>query len=589
MMQTPVLSTRPQPARLQDDILCELFHILAEDDAPARAFGRPGERYHRPVSLGWLRVTHVCRHWRKTGLDMSKLWADIICVFPRGAATIAERTKTQLLNLDLDASVQADDAWDLIRSHEWLPRAHTFEYQPYLDRYTPSRHDWPEVLLQYRTLPQLQNLSLALREFSYSTLEPKPVLVAPNLRRLTLGYPLAVAAPALTHFLSTGPLWPYRLYLDLFRRHPSLEEITINGVYGDDPRMEEIMSAASQTSLQLMVGELDALSTVRLSHLRSLRILWPGPEAINLLHHLDLPLDCSFVTEHVREQSYLAPLLLAVKATFRSRHATLTLTDTTINYVKTIQISMTKDQPYLDTASDLEDFDDGVLMCASLANSDIPDVLSIVPDPSSLSTLAFHHDCHRCKSVECLGTFGGDVDPYELGLSLKDYTNVNTLHLVDQGGYTGVFAFLTVEVSPGNLVLPALRTLVIELDYVSSTIWWSCLREILLRRTAVGGRIERLVVRGEFACHAYVLKEDKEEYARITSCVEGNPDDMNAAWLKQCEVTLLPEKELVVEVVDERDLDACDCATAISEGRFPGYGDWEEEDDTDTTFTSDSE
>ena len=52
---------------LPPEILARVFHLIVLEEPPISG-GR---------SLGWIRVTHVCRHWRQVALDDSSLWARI--------------------------------------------------------------------------------------------------------------------------------------------------------------------------------------------------------------------------------------------------------------------------------------------------------------------------------------------------------------------------------------------------------------------------------------------------------------------------------------------------------------------------------
>ncbi|ETW81375.1 hypothetical protein HETIRDRAFT_417520 [Heterobasidion irregulare TC 32-1] len=60
--------------RLPNELLGHVFSLLADDDPPYKetSASRP-----RPFSIGWIKVTHVCRHWREVALDYSQLWAHI--------------------------------------------------------------------------------------------------------------------------------------------------------------------------------------------------------------------------------------------------------------------------------------------------------------------------------------------------------------------------------------------------------------------------------------------------------------------------------------------------------------------------------
>ncbi|KZV59133.1 hypothetical protein PENSPDRAFT_660128 [Peniophora sp. CONT] len=91
---------------LKNDILLELFNLVAETDSPyALPWADPGPlRYH----LGWIRLTHVCRLWRTLLIDdMPSLWARVICHLPPHTHdTVLARAQNQPLSLtvSLDAT-----------------------------------------------------------------------------------------------------------------------------------------------------------------------------------------------------------------------------------------------------------------------------------------------------------------------------------------------------------------------------------------------------------------------------------------------------------------------------------------------------
>ncbi|KAH8985466.1 hypothetical protein EDB86DRAFT_2336845 [Lactarius hatsudake] len=61
-----------------------------------------GEQPKRSEQLAWLRVAHVCRHWRKIALDLPHLWnhVDFTIVSSAGATEILSRAKTVPLYLE---------------------------------------------------------------------------------------------------------------------------------------------------------------------------------------------------------------------------------------------------------------------------------------------------------------------------------------------------------------------------------------------------------------------------------------------------------------------------------------------------------
>ena len=103
--------------RLSDDVLRELFDTVADIDPPRTSFHDDDDSDTEDGSLGWIRMTHVCRRWRRIGLDMSVLWARIICMFPAGVKTIAQRTKATPLTLHFRDDGAPDKVWVEIKRY----------------------------------------------------------------------------------------------------------------------------------------------------------------------------------------------------------------------------------------------------------------------------------------------------------------------------------------------------------------------------------------------------------------------------------------------------------------------------------------
>ena len=84
---------------LPPEILARVFHFLALGGGP---FG--GRR-----NLGWISVTHVCRHWRQVALDNSSLWANIWTT-PKNTQWISEmlaRSKNAPLDIVFNADAKS--------------------------------------------------------------------------------------------------------------------------------------------------------------------------------------------------------------------------------------------------------------------------------------------------------------------------------------------------------------------------------------------------------------------------------------------------------------------------------------------------
>jgi hypothetical protein len=84
---------------LPPEILARVFHFLILKELP---FTGSGKR----KKLGWIRVTHVCRHWRQVALDNSSLWAKIWAI-PKNPKWISEmlaRAKDAPLDVEFNAA-----------------------------------------------------------------------------------------------------------------------------------------------------------------------------------------------------------------------------------------------------------------------------------------------------------------------------------------------------------------------------------------------------------------------------------------------------------------------------------------------------
>jgi hypothetical protein len=80
---------------LPPEILARVFHLLVLEEPPLSG----GQ------SLGWIRVTHVCQHWRQVALDDSSLWAKIwgIPTNTKWISEILARAKNAPLDIEFNA------------------------------------------------------------------------------------------------------------------------------------------------------------------------------------------------------------------------------------------------------------------------------------------------------------------------------------------------------------------------------------------------------------------------------------------------------------------------------------------------------
>ncbi|VDC02073.1 unnamed protein product [Peniophora sp. CBMAI 1063] len=148
----PLSDTRLSPGTLQADVLEEIFARLAAIDPPKKQHGDPfsDSQFH----LGWIYVTHVCRHWRSVGTDLATLWAGIVCSLPNASAmgTVLQRSKGCTLNFAIEdvGALEAKIGFAL----DHLERAQNFS--------CTSSYVWDDCrALTQRSLPALRHLSLS--------------------------------------------------------------------------------------------------------------------------------------------------------------------------------------------------------------------------------------------------------------------------------------------------------------------------------------------------------------------------------------------------------------------------------------------
>ncbi len=94
---------------LPPEILAWVFHLLVHEEWPLT-----GSR-----NLGWIKVTHVCRHWRQVALDNSSLWARIwdFSVNTKWISEILARAKNAPLDIELDGVLSNPEALLMIPPH----------------------------------------------------------------------------------------------------------------------------------------------------------------------------------------------------------------------------------------------------------------------------------------------------------------------------------------------------------------------------------------------------------------------------------------------------------------------------------------
>ncbi|KZV62570.1 hypothetical protein PENSPDRAFT_758613 [Peniophora sp. CONT] len=555
--------------RLTDDIIYLVYNALAEVHVPRTAWKNVYLKTSGAGSLGWITMTHVCTRWRRIGLDMSTLWAGIVCLFPSALDAIVQRTKTT--PLVLDCSGRTYKMWPKILRFDLLTRARTVVYFQVLPNDQGGAiRDWSLNLIN-RHFSQLQNLTLHLKVFTdafHTQLEP---LFAPSLTNLSINVPLAITAPSLSSLVATGETWPLKLVLQFIKRYPALTELHITCIMDDQDRWMIDTPDELFDTVEEMNDRITSIPIVCLPHLLTLTLAYSGAQAAQLFQNLELPVATKLAADNVAKQPDLVAVLARAQLRCVSSNV-LTLSDMGDDEY-TIGILLTENDPFFGHPDHLAQ---GVVVTyrADEIINEIPFILESILSPSSVHTLALNHDCgfHCEESDWPCGGLLGIMDFGRLVRALKRFRNITTLSL--EGHEAAQNLSLLIGGISDELTLPALRELDLAMYRVSPRTWWNSLQAALRVRQDAGRQLSRLIVRGTGACHAVwpdAIETRPAVYSQVTrGLLDG--DTAAAAWLKHCEITLEMEKELVVNVVDERELDACDCLAGVRDGEIPWEG-----------------
>jgi hypothetical protein len=287
---------------LPPEILARIFHLLVLEEPPLSG-GR---------SLGWIRVTHVCRHWRQVALDDSSLWAKFWGI-PTNTKWIPEmlaRAKNAPLDIEFNASTRScSEALLMIPphlSHTGQLRFHCHSalhpdgVREIYSWDAPALEIFELTVIGYSpiTFPALGGNMLfnghspRLRTFSLSrVIIPWSLIPRGQLTQLKIAYPNEV-------FNSPGDLGQL---IDLLVNCPALEILALD------------------FCLPSQLTEFPHGRTIHLSHLSRLRLSGSASRIMNMLEMLKLPssttfhLDCipKITSIHNDEEGFLLAVIAA--------------------------------------------------------------------------------------------------------------------------------------------------------------------------------------------------------------------------------------------------------------------------------------
>ncbi|KIK48252.1 hypothetical protein CY34DRAFT_798348 [Suillus luteus UH-Slu-Lm8-n1] len=235
-----------------------------------------------PAVLSWLKVGHICRHWREVALGTPELWATPFLNSSRATEEMLMRSKMAPLNLRCGQRYRMDSVQKALMHIDRLQEVSL----PFLNGGITYR--WVMEFLNKLSscsAPRLQSLSLE-EEFAQTLRIAIPIsFVAPNLRSLQLKYcNLSWASSVLTGLtvLNIKKLSPECL--------PTLEELISALRRMPGLRFLELEDALPTLPPQTMsLSRAPPAMNVRLPHLKRLRLVAKILDVANVLAHIELP------------------------------------------------------------------------------------------------------------------------------------------------------------------------------------------------------------------------------------------------------------------------------------------------------------
>ncbi|KZV77403.1 hypothetical protein PENSPDRAFT_747128 [Peniophora sp. CONT] len=196
--------------RLPLEISQAIFHLVSQDDQPrppidihARGqFMRSLDRWDyrdrefepqflrgQGGSLGWIRLGHVCSHWRRALLAMPSIWAGALGALPSGFDTMLQRAKNLPLTIQIYSSHYRIGALSVYTrfldaaGSDLASRTQTIFWYDM----EGSTHQYLSNIFATNSFPLLETATLCIRlRQKVAKVKHTPLILAPRLRRLRL-------------------------------------------------------------------------------------------------------------------------------------------------------------------------------------------------------------------------------------------------------------------------------------------------------------------------------------------------------------------------------------------------------------------
>ncbi|KAF8498176.1 hypothetical protein F5888DRAFT_1906452 [Russula emetica] len=287
---------------LPPEILARVFHLLVLEELPFSGRG----------NLGWIRVTHVCRHWRQVGLDDSSLWARIggTLMNKKWISEMLARAKNAPLDIEFNG-VASSSRGALLWIHPHPSRTRQFRFHIRSMLHSDSVREmfsWEAPALEHFELKVSAHSPVTFRDLGENMLFKGH---APRLRTFSLSQ---VVIP--WSLIPRGQLTQLKIACpNLEIDHPGVLSQLID-LLVNCPALEIL---ALESCLPSQLTESPHVRTIHLPHLSRLRLCGSASRIMNMLKVLKLPssttlhLDCTseITTIHNDSEGLLLPVVSA--------------------------------------------------------------------------------------------------------------------------------------------------------------------------------------------------------------------------------------------------------------------------------------
>jgi hypothetical protein len=287
---------------LPPEILARVFHLLVLEEPPFSA----------RRNLGWIRVTHVCRHWREVALDDSSLWARIGGT-PANKKWISEmlaRARNAPLDIEFNGVARSSpEALLMIPLH--LSRTRQFRFHSLSTLHSDSVREifsWEAPALEHFEFSVTAYYPFTFRDLGVNMLFKGHT---PRLRTFSL---FRVDIP--WSLIPRGQLTQLKIARSNEELHSSGDLNQLIDLLVNCPALEIL---ALECCLPSQLTEFSHGRTIHLSHLSRLRLCGSASRIMNMLKMLKLPssttlhLDCipKITTIHNDSEGLLLPVISA--------------------------------------------------------------------------------------------------------------------------------------------------------------------------------------------------------------------------------------------------------------------------------------